>query len=231
MKTLTKSVIILAITALLIAPMLSCTGPEGAQGSPGPQGAQGPPGPQGEQGPRGEQGPAGTSLWTDGIKRVTTDFPVGIGTEEPREKLDVIGHAIATPIVGKWQCTSTDEGRGYWEWDSSVINTDISYFEWSAGADKITILKSGYYLVCANVRVGVPPERHSSWVYIYKNDSIISRSVQYDYFPYGVSHVHQISVIDFFDVGDIVKVQNPIRDIHRFGNPSPISVLSIYRLN
>jgi len=68
MKMLTKSMIILTIIALLLTPMLSCTGPEGAQGPPGPQGPQGEPGLsgkpglQGERGPQGEQGPPGSSL-------------------------------------------------------------------------------------------------------------------------------------------------------------------------
>ncbi len=71
MKMLTKSVIILIIMALLLAPMLSCTGPEGAQGPQGPQGETGLPGkpglqgergPQGEQGLQGESGPPGSSM-------------------------------------------------------------------------------------------------------------------------------------------------------------------------
>ncbi len=68
MKILVKSLIILGIMALLLAPTLSCTGPEAAQGPPGPpgpqgpqglQGAQGPPGPPGPQGPQGLQGTQG----------------------------------------------------------------------------------------------------------------------------------------------------------------------------
>ena len=239
MKMLTKSVIILIIMAMLLAPMLSCTGPEGVQGPPGPQGPRGEPGPQGvkgdkgdngTQGPPGLQGPPGTSYWTDGNNVVTTSKAVGIGTTSPSEALEVSGHTIATPIVGKWQCTSIDAGTGYWDWDSQLINTEVSYFRWLEGDNKITILKAGYYLVCASVEVYNPERQGISWVYIDTSGTWIGQS---RVSSAGVTNVqHNISVIDFFDAGDKVSVYNTFSFNDRVGSSTdPKSVLSIYRLN
>ena len=239
MKMLTKSVIILIIMAMLLACMLSCTGPEGAQGPPGPQGPQGEQGPQGVKGDKGDtgtqgspgpQGPPGTSYWTDGINIVTTPKAVGIGTTSPSEALEVSGHTIATPIVGKWQCTQTDTGVGYWDWDSQLINTDVSYFRWRAGDNKITILKEGYYLVCASVEVYNPERQGISWVHIHTRGTWIGQS---KVSSAGVTNVqHNISVIDFFNDDDQVSVYSTFSFNDRVGSSTdPKSVLSIYRLN
>ena len=65
MKKLVSSLIVLAIIALILVPVVGCTGPQGVagpQGSPGPQGPAGPLGPAGapgSQGPAGPQGPQG----------------------------------------------------------------------------------------------------------------------------------------------------------------------------
>ena len=71
MKMLGKVFVGLTLVALLLALVLSCSGPagpeglpgpvgpQGPQGAPGPQGTTGPEGPQGPQGPQGAQGPAG----------------------------------------------------------------------------------------------------------------------------------------------------------------------------
>ncbi|MFC2047791.1 hypothetical protein ACFLTK_05945 [Chloroflexota bacterium] len=231
MKMLTKSVIILIIMALLLVLMLSCTGPEGVQGPPGTQGKQGirgKIGPQGEQGPQGAQGAAGTSSWTDGVNTVTTDVSVGIGTAEPGEKLEVVGHTIATPIVGKWRCSSSDWGVGDWQWDHQLINTGPSIFEWSAGAFEIAIAKAGYYLVCVNVRLE-RVNRESYIVGVFKSESPIGHAA--GYFGGSTMFYYNTSIIDFFDAGDTVSVHNFTTECNRMGDSATYSVLSIYRLN
>lgn len=149
MKMLTKGVIILTIAALLLAPMLSCTGPEGAQGQPGPQGPVGPVGPKGPPGPQGPvgaqgikgdkgdtgsrglqglQGPPGTSSWTDGVGRVTTDASVGIGTENPEVRLEVSGGETRLQQQG-WQTVTLRNG---WQNYGSIYN-QAGFFKDSMG--------------------------------------------------------------------------------------------------
>jgi len=74
-------------------------GPAGAVGSAGPQGPIGLTGPAGVDGVVGPQGPAGTSAWTDGAGQSVTMDSVGIGTNTPTEKLEVIGNIHSTGII------------------------------------------------------------------------------------------------------------------------------------
>jgi len=112
--------------------MVSCTGPEGAQGPSGPQGPQGEQGPSGTEGLAGPQGvkgdkgdigsqglpgsrgPSGTSSWSDGTGRVTTDVSVGIGTTNPGDyKLKVIGDTYgvyASCLTGYGELGTASEG-------------------------------------------------------------------------------------------------------------------------
>jgi hypothetical protein len=55
MKKAGKIIAFLIIIALIVVPLVACTGPQG------PQGPQGPAGPQGEKGERGPMGPPGDS--------------------------------------------------------------------------------------------------------------------------------------------------------------------------
>ena len=73
-------------------------GPKGDQGPIGPQGAKGDTGAQGPKGEIGIQGPAGESKWTDasgvysdGSNGIYYNGNVGIGTNFPFSKLDIVG--------------------------------------------------------------------------------------------------------------------------------------------
>jgi hypothetical protein len=83
MKKAGKLIAFLIIIALIVVPLVACTGPQGPQGPSGPAGAQGPKGdrgpmgppgdpgqrgpvgPAGPAGPQGEPGPAGTGTTAD----------------------------------------------------------------------------------------------------------------------------------------------------------------------
>jgi len=70
------------------------TGDPGATGAQGPQGVKGDTGDTGDPGATGTQGPqgdTGTSLWEDGIDKVTASVSVGIGSADPSAMLDVAG--------------------------------------------------------------------------------------------------------------------------------------------
>ena len=154
---------------------------------------------------------------------------VGIGTTSPSEKLEVDGHAIADPIAGRWRCDSIDTGAGNWQWDSQIMNTEPTILHWTAGqADRITIAKAGYYLVSASVMKSMLSSGEQTSADIRKNGSTIAVSYTY---ASGSYHHHDLSVVDFFAVGDVVQVYNPNTLSNRYGTSSPYSVLSIYRLN
>jgi len=72
-----KLLVLVTVLALMVLPIIGCTGPQGAQGEQGPMGPQGEQGPMGPQGPEGEQGLVG---------------PQGIPGETPR--------------LGNWQARS-----------------------------------------------------------------------------------------------------------------------------
>lgn len=138
-------------------------GPVGPEGDSGPRGDTGPEGPQGISGPAGAAGSGGGTLWQDDGGTLTTTDSVGIGflSSEPSEKLEVAGHVMANPIVGRWAPESkTPAGsQGVVKWDRQHVNTNSKYFEWTKGSDRIKILKTGYYFVSADVRKdGLPLE-------------------------------------------------------------------------
>ena len=93
------------------------TGPMGVMGPPGPKGEKGDDGlsgPHGEQGPQGEQGEPGTSLWVDGISKVTTtvNVGIGIGSTDPAAMLDVNGGVKIADETSN--CDSSTEGLIKW---------------------------------------------------------------------------------------------------------------------
>ncbi|MBI1741895.1 collagen-like protein [Candidatus Acetothermia bacterium] len=70
-------------------------GPTGPQGFPGPQGPTGPQGFPGPAGPQGPPGPPGTGWATNGPHIYNTNSGnVGIGTNSPGERLDVVNDTI-----------------------------------------------------------------------------------------------------------------------------------------
>lgn len=78
-------------------------GPQGPVGPDGPKGSKGPKGPKGEIGITGPPGPPGLiceSSWTeeDGVASYT-DGKVGIGTQLPNAKVDVIGSVCSNGVA------------------------------------------------------------------------------------------------------------------------------------
>lgn len=74
-------------------------GQDGAQGPEGPRGPQGIQGPQGEPGPQGARGPAGDSHWSIfGTNTGYTAGNVGIGTNNPSDRLQIISSAGESPL-------------------------------------------------------------------------------------------------------------------------------------
>jgi hypothetical protein len=59
MKKAGKIIAFLIIIALIVVPLVACTGPQGPQGPGGPQGPPGPKGERGPVGPPGKTGPPG----------------------------------------------------------------------------------------------------------------------------------------------------------------------------
>ncbi len=151
---------------------------------------------------------------------------VGIGTAEPTEKLEVDGHVIAGPVVGKWRCDSTDTSWGMYQWDTQLINTNSNYLSWSSGTDEITILRAGYYSVSAMLTVSNLDAGDVTYAQIYHNIDIIARSYR---FAGGSLETHQLNVIEYFDKNDVVKCY--VFGGDRFGSSIPYTVLSIHRLN
>lgn len=87
------------------------TGPAGTQGPVGPVGPAGAQGSVGPQGPVGPQGEAGTSLWNDGSGQVSTDVNVGIGTDNPSQKLDINGTTRLRGHLFDYYNTSGSNGQ------------------------------------------------------------------------------------------------------------------------
>jgi len=82
------------------ASTLTFTIPRGDTGAPGPQGPQGDPGLQGDEGPQGPPGSDAAVVWsTSGTSAYYTDGNVGIGLNNPTNKLHVDGDIYSTGNV------------------------------------------------------------------------------------------------------------------------------------
>ena len=114
-------------------------GDTGPQGEQGPAGLPGPQGPTGDKGDKGDTGSPGTSLWTDGSGKVTTDVNVGIGTTEPGAKLEVAG-GLTILEQEEWQAVVPE---GDWVNHGGTYN-DAGYFKDSQGIVHLKgLLKGG----------------------------------------------------------------------------------------
>jgi len=89
----------------------------------------------------------GSTLFVD-----ATNNRVGIGTASPTEALEVAGKILGTPIVGTWFPDSSTPDNTFAPrviFDIGSANTD--YYSFTAGDNRIKILKPGTYYVVANV--------------------------------------------------------------------------------
>ena len=151
---------------------------------------------------------------------------VGIGVAEPNEKLEVDGTVIAEPVAGKWKSDSVETSWGNYQWDSQLINTNTDYFSYTSGSEAITILKEGYYSISAILTISGLDVGDTTYAQIKHNIDIIAWSYR---FAGGSMEAHNLTVIDYFDVGDTVRCYE--FGGNRYGSVDPLTVVSIHRLN
>jgi hypothetical protein len=116
MKKAGKLIAFLIIIALIVVPLVACTGQQGPQGPAGPQGPQGekgergpmgppgesgtrgPVGPEGPPGPEGDEGPPGEGSPAQLV--VSLEEPEGYGYDIPVSGVPYVGPWVEVVIVG-----------------------------------------------------------------------------------------------------------------------------------
>ncbi|MFA5928140.1 MAG: hypothetical protein WC838_02410 [Candidatus Margulisiibacteriota bacterium] len=152
---------------------------------------------------------------------------VGIGTTNPGEKLEVNGHAIATPVVGKWYQSTVRAGVGNFVWDNELFNTNPAYMVRADTNQSIQILKAGYYAVNAKVIQSGVTQGSRGTIMFAKNGTVFEQSLGSGS-PDGYIK-HSMPVINYFAANDKLTISNT--DWSRYGDSGTWTVLEIHRLN
>ncbi len=133
-------------------------GPIGPTGNTGPQGLQGPIGNTGPQGPQGVQGPAGSNgaFSLNGTSAFYNGGNVGVGTNVPAQKVDVVGAIRASSdathgMVIRGTGNNTVPAELYFDKtavgaaNASAVGfaSNRGHFTWVNGADRMNILTNG----------------------------------------------------------------------------------------
>jgi len=95
---------------------------------------------------------------------------LGIGTNDPREKLHVTGHILSKPIIGQWYPSNhlLNKPAGYYEikLDKEMFNSNSQYFERNENQISILFKKPGFYQVIARTLVYVSTNNYGHFYLI-----------------------------------------------------------------
>lgn len=138
MKILIWVSIVLAVTALILIPVVGVTGPEGAQGPAGATGAQGPAGADGATGAQGAAGPPIAPSFTATDGDLTSNFA---GSVSVAGNFSVNGALIFnTPITFADGDTTPDVASGNIFKTANNTTTLITMFDSGTAGQTITII-------------------------------------------------------------------------------------------
>lgn len=170
---------------------------------------------------------------------------VGIGTDDPREMLDVNGHVRAKPIIGQW-CPSAHgpvvNDHYLMVFDRELLNTSPSYFERSSDNLRIKMKVAGFYQISVRALIYMHFASHSH-LYLSKNNTELHGGTVLDmdhghyYYPRSNSHSwddRHNEYVGFFEADEFITVRtyrsnNPTHHIYHSG--PYYSRLSITKLN
>lgn len=169
---------------------------------------------------------------------------VGIGMDDPREMLDVNGHAKATPIMAQWYPGGHGggvAGHHLVHWDTEAFNTNPDYLQKIDG-NRIAFKKAGYYQVSAIVLIEQYHAGSSCHSYLRKNNHNVTDGQVLDlahgpyYFPRNDTNTwddRHNEYAGYFEEGEFVSVN--VHKNHTWGqiyHHGPIYTrLTITRLN
>ena len=189
----------------------------------------------------------GLTVDTDSLVVDSANDMVGVGTLTPSEKLDVSGHILGIPILGKWgpnspTSFSTKENVIF---DIEHENTNPAYFGFMAPQDHIKILKPGWYKVTAHVLTEQGSSNEEShWTLIHEGslggtvDILCKNFPTFQNYPepipdFGISrYQNSCSAADFFNADEKVVLENTGADFSIFGDSSgEFTYVAIERLN